>query len=218
VIIRSRRVVLPEDVRPATIHIQDGTIARIGPYEDWSGVNDSYDAGDLVVSPGIVDTHVHINEPGRTDWEGFDTGDAGGRGRWRDDGRRHAAEQRAGDDDGSGARGEADGSARPVSRRRRVLGRRRAWQRHGPRRLVEAGVRGFKCFLVPSGVDEFPAVDERDLREALPILSGRRSTARPCEALARIQSHAERESLSASDIRDVISPRVRPRRRSTRFG
>src|SRR5206468_12505903 len=91
---RSRRIVLPDGVRPATIHIQDGKITRIGLYEDWTDANsssapaspklgnerpsedgaaDRYDAGNLVVSPGIVDTHVHINEPGRTDWEGFDT-------------------------------------------------------------------------------------------------------------------------------------------------
>ena len=74
-IVRSRRIVLPDGVRPATIHILDGTITRIGPYEDWSegAAAERYDAGNLVVSPGIVDTHVHINEPGRTDWVGFDT-------------------------------------------------------------------------------------------------------------------------------------------------
>ena len=80
------------------------------------------DVGDLVVSPGLVDTHVHVNEPGRTEWEGFDTGDARGGGRRRDDDRRHAAEQHSGDDDVSSARGEAGRGARAVSCRRRRSG------------------------------------------------------------------------------------------------
>ena len=173
-IVRSRRIVLPDGVRPATIHIQNGIIIRIGPYEDWSDANDSYDAGNLVVSPGIVDTHVHINEPGRTDWEGFDTA----------------------------TRAAAAGSVTtvvdmplnsvPATTTAAALEAKRTaargqchvdvafWGGVVPgnaahlEELVEAGVRGFKCFLVPSGVDEFPAVDERDLREALPILSRRR--------------------------------------------
>jgi allantoinase len=63
--------------------------------------------------------------------------------------------------------------------------------------LVEAGVRGFKCFLVPSGVDEFPAVDERDLREALPIVSRRR---------VPLLVHAEAPAL----IHDAGAPRFQP--------
>src|SRR5205823_13255488 len=68
-ILRSRRVVLPDGVRAATIHIQDGKIARVGAYDERNVL----DFGDLVISPGGVDTHVHVNEPGRTEWEGFDT-------------------------------------------------------------------------------------------------------------------------------------------------
>ncbi len=173
-IVRSRRVVLPDGVRPATIHIQDGTITRIGPYEDSSDANDSYDADDFVVSPGIVDTHVHINEPGRTDWEGFDTAT------------RAAA--------AGGVTTVVDMPLNSVPatttaaalEAKRTAGRGQChvdvafWGGVVPGNaahldeLVEAGVRGFKCFLVPSGVDEFPAVDERDLREALQIVSQRR--------------------------------------------
>src|SRR6266480_1040238 len=68
-VIRSRRVVLEDGVRPASIHIRDGRIERVGSYGDAA----SHDVGDLVVMPGLVDTHVHINEPGRTEWEGFAT-------------------------------------------------------------------------------------------------------------------------------------------------
>lgn len=65
--LRSRRVVLPDGERPATIHYADGRIQRIG-----DGPAD-LDFGDLVVLPGLVDSHVHVNEPGRTEWEGFVT-------------------------------------------------------------------------------------------------------------------------------------------------
>src|SRR5215211_4416971 len=77
-VVRSRRVVLPDGERPASIHIEHGVIGRVGAFDDgWSATASaerrSCDFGGLVISPGIVDTHVHINEPGRTEWEGFDT-------------------------------------------------------------------------------------------------------------------------------------------------
>ena len=59
----------PEGTRAASIHIRDGRIDRIASYD----VAADYDAGDRVVMPGVVDTHVHVNEPGRTEWEGFET-------------------------------------------------------------------------------------------------------------------------------------------------
>ena len=71
VFVRGRRVVLPDGTRPATIHIRDGRIARIGGYDDGAADSAGIDAESLVVLPGLVDTHVHINEPGRTEWEGF---------------------------------------------------------------------------------------------------------------------------------------------------
>ena len=186
---------LPDGVRPATIHIQDGKITRVGPYEDRGDVNSSsapaspklgderpsegwaaerYDAADLVVSPGIVDTHVHINEPGRTDWEGFDTA------------------TRAAAAGGATTVVDMPLNSVPATTTAAALEAKRTaargqchvdvafWGGVVPGNagfldeLVEAGVRGFKCFLVPSGVDEFPAVDERALREALPIVSRRR--------------------------------------------
>lgn len=71
-VIRGRRVVLPDGERSASIHIDGGVISRIDDY-DTMGQGDVVDAGESVVSPGLVDTHVHVNEPGRADWEGFDT-------------------------------------------------------------------------------------------------------------------------------------------------
>jgi allantoinase len=178
-IFRSRRVVLSDGVRPASIHVESGRIARIDASDARLKPSRSEDErltdfGDLVISPGLVDTHVHVNEPGRTDWEGFDTATraaaAGGVTTIVDmplnsvpattdvealEAKRSAARGRVHVDVAfwggviPGNAGELDG-------------------------LVDAGARGFKCFLVPSGVDEFPHVTERDLREALPTLVRRR--------------------------------------------
>jgi allantoinase len=126
-----------------------------------------------VISPGLVDTHVHVNEPGRTEWEGFDTATraaaAGGVTTIVDmplnsipatttvpalDAKRSAARGQCHVDAGFWG-GVVPGNAGELDA------------------LVDAGVRGFKCFLAPSFVDEFPMVAETDLREALPVLARR---------------------------------------------
>ena len=70
-VVRSRRVVTPEGVRPAAIHIDAGEITRVAAWADAPA--DVVDYDELAILPGIVDTHVHLNEPGRTEWEGFAT-------------------------------------------------------------------------------------------------------------------------------------------------
>jgi allantoinase len=172
IIVRSTRVVLPDGVRAASIHIQDGTITNIAGYDEVAGRTEvTHDVGNLVVSPGLVDTHVHMNEPGRTDWEGFDTGTraaaAGGVTTIVDmplnsvpatttvgalEAKRTAARGHCHIDVAFWG-GVVPGNAPEIDA------------------LIDAGVRGFKCFLVPSGVDEFPHVGESDLREAMPILA-----------------------------------------------
>src|SRR5512143_598252 len=67
-ILRSRNVL---GHGPASIHIRDGRINRISQFDDVEG--DLTDYGDLTIMPGVVDSHVHVNEPGRTEWEGFET-------------------------------------------------------------------------------------------------------------------------------------------------
>ena len=168
-IVRSRRVVLPDGVRAASLHIEAEKIARIGAFEEAADV----DAGDLIISPGIVDSHVHVNEPGRTEWEGFDTAT------------RAAA--------AGGVTTIVDMPLNSIPATTTVDGLNEKRQAsHGKchvdvafwggvvpgnaselDRLVDAGVRGFKCFLVPSGVDEFPAAAEEDLRQAMPIIARR---------------------------------------------
>src|SRR6187549_1581706 len=75
-ILRSKRVVTPEGVRPATVHVRGSRIERLGGPDEIPPESSLIDCGDSVVMPGVVDTHVHVNEPGRTEWEGFETATA----------------------------------------------------------------------------------------------------------------------------------------------
>src|SRR3954471_20589445 len=187
-VVRGRRIVLPEGERSASIHVDRGLIVRVGAHDETVDTTLLVDAGDLVVSPGIVDTPVHVNEPGRTEWEGFDTATcaaaAGGVTTLIDmplnsvpatvtrdalDTKRAAAQGRCHVDVGFWG-GVVPGNERSVEA------------------LVAGGVRGFKCFLVPSGVDEFGAVDEAQLRRALPELASAGAGAVPLLVHAELPS------------------------------
>src|SRR5271170_1227675 len=72
-IVRGKRVITPEGERAAAIHVRGGVIAAVSAYGEIPSGSTVHEAGDFVVMPGVVDTHVHINEPGRADWEGFST-------------------------------------------------------------------------------------------------------------------------------------------------
>src|SRR6266478_9426217 len=72
-VVRGRRVVTPEGERPAAIHIRDGVITAVSDFDDIPAGCAVHEAEESAVMPGLVDTHVHINEPGRTEWEGFAT-------------------------------------------------------------------------------------------------------------------------------------------------
>ena len=168
-LIRSERVVLPEGLRPATIVVRDGRIAAVGEHgERPAGVRE-IDFGADVVFPGLVDTHVHIDDPGRADWEGFEhatrAAAAGGVTTLVDmplnsipptttvnglEQKRAAARGRCYVDVGFWG-GVVPGNAEDLAP------------------LARAGVLGFKCFLCPSGVEEFGHVAEADLRQALPV-------------------------------------------------
>jgi allantoinase len=167
---RSTRVVLPDGVRPATVVVRDGVIAGIADHAGSAAGRDAVDAGDLVIGPGLVDTHVHVNEPGRTEWEGF----------------AHAT--RAAAAGGVTTIVDMPLNSVPATSNAAALEAKRAaaqgrcfvdvgfWggvvpgNRAELAALARAGVLGFKCFLVPSGVDEFPSVGEEDLRASLPVL------------------------------------------------
>ena len=175
-VVRSERVVLPDGVRPATrARSRDGRIvgdrrvASIGP----PGVLE-LDAGDLVVMPGLVDTHVHINDPGRADWEGFDTATRAAAAGGVTTHRGHAAQQHSVDDHRAQAldsetRGRGRAGVMWTSRSGAASSLATSDELEP---LAAAGVRGFKCFMSPSGVDEFAARRRRaTLREALPVLA-----------------------------------------------
>src|SRR5688572_23778431 len=70
-ILRGHAIVLPDRVGPAAVHVRSGRIVDVTAYDAIEPGVEVIDAGHLTVSPGIVDTHVHVNEPGRTEWEGF---------------------------------------------------------------------------------------------------------------------------------------------------
>jgi allantoinase len=72
-VLRSRRVVLPDGERPAAVHIADGRITAITAPAEVPADARVIDLGELALLPGVVDSHVHVNEPGRTEWEGFAT-------------------------------------------------------------------------------------------------------------------------------------------------
>src|SRR5438477_741184 len=189
-IIRGQRVVLPDGERPASIHIDNGVIVAVRDYAPIVRGDEMVDAGECIVIPGLVDTHVHVNEPGRTEWEGFDTATraaaAGGITTIIDmplnsippttdvaalTAKRAAARGRCHVDVGFWG-GIVPGNEDQIEP------------------LVGSGVRGFKCFMTPSGVDEFASVSEADLRRALPRLarsSGRRPLLVHAEDPARLR-------------------------------
>lgn len=168
--IRGRRVVLPDTVGPRSIHISGERIVKVGEYDDVFGeileVSD-----DSVVMPGLVDTHVHVNSPGRTEWEGF----------------RSATRAAA----AGGVTTLIDMPLNSIPPTTTLAGFKTKLEQARDECSVDvgfwggvvpgntdqlapmfaAGVVGFKCFLVPSGVDEFEHVTEEHLRLAMPELT-----------------------------------------------
>jgi len=167
----SRRVVTPEGVRPAAVEVRDGVITAVHTYDARPASATVRDAGDAVILPGVVDSHVHVNEPGRTEWEGFATATraaaAGGVTTLADmplNSIPATVDVRALETKRSTARGKC---AMDVG----FLGGVIPGSAGELRGLHDAGVLGFKCFLVPSGVDEFPGCDAADLDQALATLA-----------------------------------------------
>ena len=72
-VLRSRRTVTPDGERPAAVAVRDGRIVAVEAYDAPIDAVTDTDLGDVALLPGLVDTHVHVNEPGRTEWEGFAT-------------------------------------------------------------------------------------------------------------------------------------------------
>lgn len=184
--VRSQRVLCGEEIRPAVILIKEGKIHSILPDSEASAhtAGKVLDVGNSLVMPGIVDSHVHVNEPGRSTWEGYWTAT------------RAAA--------AGGVTTIVDmplNSIPPTTTLGNFHEKLRAatgqcfvdtafWGGVIPdnqlelRPMVRAGVAGFKCFLIHSGVDEFPHVSDTDLHAAMKQLQGTDSV---------LLFHAERE-------------------------
>ncbi len=167
-VLRARRVVTPAGEQPLAVGVAGGRIAVVAPYgTELSAAREVELNDDEVLMPGVVDTHVHVNDPGRTEWEGFTSATkaaaAGGVTTMVDmplnsipptcdvaalELKRKTAERQAYVDVGFWG-GAIPGNLADL------------------RPLHDAGVFGFKCFLLHSGVDEFPALEQAELEAAM---------------------------------------------------
>jgi allantoinase len=165
-VLRSQRVVLPDGERPAAVCVAGMSVAAVLPYDAPASALRDLQLDGLAVLPGLVDTHVHINEPGRTEWEGF------------------ASATRAAGLGGVTTLIDMPLNSIPPTTTAAALATKRAaakgqlsvdvgfWGGAVPDNgddlapLHDAGVFGFKCFLADSGVPEFPALDASGLQAA----------------------------------------------------
>lgn len=167
-LVRGVRAVLPDRVERVDLGVAEGQFVAIGP-ELAGPAREEVDGGGLVAFPGVVDAHVHFNEPGRADWEGIASGSralvAGGGTMFID---------------------MPLNSSPPTLTAEAVEAKRRAAEAtsvadfalwgglvpgnvpHLPE-MAEAGVVGFKAFLCPSGIPEFPACDDLTLYEGMRV-------------------------------------------------
>ena len=165
--IYSNRCWLDGKLQPATIVIDDGKISAI----HLNKIEDAEDTGDNIIMPGIIDAHVHINEPGRTEWEGFDTA------------------TQAAAAGGITTMVDMPLNASPVTTNVNAFEEKLAATKNKMHvnvgfygglipgnqsdleGLMKAGVLGIKCFLTHSGIDEFPNVGEEDINKAMPVIA-----------------------------------------------
>ena len=163
----SNKCWVDDKLQPATVCIENGKISSI----HFNKTDEAEDVGDNILMPGIIDVHIHINEPGRTDWEGFDTA------------------TQAAAAGGTTTVVDMPLNSSPVTTTVKAFNEKleasknklnvncgfygglipgNANEMEG---LIKAGVLGIKCFLTHSGIDEFPNVTEADLDEAMPIIA-----------------------------------------------
>lgn len=167
----STRIVTRGGAQAGAVLVDGERIEAVVRSDDIPKDAKTHDFGELAILPGLVDSHVHINEPGRTEWEGFESGT------------RAAA---AGGytmlvDMPLNCVPATNDTVALEAKRNAARGKCRvdwaAWggvvagnQRH-IEALAKAGVRGFKCFLINPGIDSFSMVTERELRAALPLVA-----------------------------------------------
>lgn len=168
--IKSTNIISPEGAIKGIILIKNEVIESILPYNATVHC-DVYNAGDNVIMAGVIDPHIHINEPGRTDWEGFNTA------------------TRAAIAGGLTTLVDMPLNSAPVTTSVAAFEEKLAaaknqlhtnvgfWGGIVPGNtdeiepLIKRGVLGFKAFLTHSGIDDFPNATEADLRKAMPIIA-----------------------------------------------
>ncbi len=170
---KSKKVLLNQDTysKPAILKVEYGKIVGILDYHQHTPEDETTDFNDYMILPGLVDTHAHINEPGRTEWEGFETA------------------TNAAATGGITTVIDMPLNSIPATTSLAALELKRStakgkckidygfWGGVVPGNLdelqpmIDAGVIGFKCFLIESGVDEFKMVTRQDLELAMPILA-----------------------------------------------
>lgn len=167
-VLRSTRVITPEGTRAASVAVSAGKITAVLPYD--AAVPEGArleDVGDHVVLPGLVDTHVHVNDPGRTEWEGFWTATraaaAGGITTLVDMPLNSLPPTTTVDN----LRTKKDVAADKAHIDVGFWGGALPDNVKDLRPLHESGVFGFKAFLSPSGVDEFPHLEQDQLAQSL---------------------------------------------------
>jgi allantoinase len=169
--LHSSRVVTESGIKDLTICIKDGIITDLLPGKIDSPEYPLEDMGNLVIMPGLIDSHVHVNEPGRTEWEGFET------------------ITKAAVAGGITTLVDMPLNASPVTTTSFALQEKIAsargklycncgfWGGIVPDNLnvledlIESGVLGIKAFLTHSGIDDFPNVSIDDLRIGMPIIA-----------------------------------------------
>ncbi|TGE26953.1 allantoinase AllB [Hymenobacter metallicola] len=170
VAIKSQRVVLPQGEQPAVVLIENGRIAEILPID--AVVNcPVVNVQNRAVLPGVIDPHVHINEPGRTEWEGFNTATraavAGGLTTLVDMPLNSAPVTTS----------VANFELKLAATQGQLHTNVGFWGGIVPGNaaevegLIARGVLGFKAFLTHSGIDDFPNATEDELRQIMPILA-----------------------------------------------
>src|SRR5580704_10019606 len=159
----SRRVITPEGIRPAGVLVEGEIIREIVTLDQVPSEAKILDFGEAAILPGLIDAHVHINDPGRAEWEGFETA------------------TRAAAAGGFTCVVDMPLNCVPATtsvaalEAKRAAAKGRCWvdwatwggvvagNQQDITNLADAGVRGFKCFLVHPGIDVFTMVTEQQL-------------------------------------------------------
>ncbi len=196
--IHSRNVVTPDGMRDAVIEISNGRIMSVTDSQQQSEATNVQDYGSLVIMPGLVDSHVHINEPGRTAWEGFETA------------------TKAAAAGGITTLVDMPLNSTPVTttlqafKEKLSAAKGKLWVDAGfyaglipgntdeLQPMMDAGVLGVKAFLVHSGIDDFPNASESDLRRGMPLIAN---------AGLPLLVHCELTNQQTSDIQHPTSYR-----------